>query len=298
MMYFERVNRLDINILNSFLGYGDFRNADMLVLSKHEGANNAFLNQEHNARINHFGLEKEYWLDGTDRLNGYWHSSTKGAGEIKNALINDGGMNDDVPAVVSYPTRILLALEDAFNSNSIKKIDEWFERTNNPLIGKIQGTYDEMYSYNQTTNWKAVLSHYQPHPRQNGTWPYAEFKEAEYKNVFGKAEQPENPSIVAIRKRREEILVTLLKKYPKKLILCTGNYQGYRDSLNNFFEREFQTSLNPFSVNGQHRGLHGKFSYEGQKTVVVHTHGFGQGGGLSYDDVRKITKVVYKALKE
>ena len=77
---------LDIKTLNSFLGYGDFPNAEMLVLSKHEGANHDFIAEELDARIHYFGTKQEYWLDGKDRNNGYWHPSTQEGGEMINDL--------------------------------------------------------------------------------------------------------------------------------------------------------------------------------------------------------------------
>jgi len=296
------VFRLDINTLNAFLGYGDFRNADMLVLSKHEGADNTFLDHELGARMNHFGLEPEHWLDGIDRVNGYWHSSTETGRYIKNTLFQNGkGNNAAVPFVVSYPARILLALEEAFETNSYRNIHNWFQPLgDDSYSNKIQELSKVIYSYNHSTKWKAVLSHYQPLPRQNGTWPYTEyFPAAEFQNVFGKEERPLNQAIMSLKKRREDILAKLLREYPKKLIFSTGNFQGEsRDSLTNFFIREFEAAFKTFSFGGHVRGLKGEFTYKSQKTVVIHTQGFAFGGGLTLDHVKNITRLIYNTLNE
>ncbi|MEH7180178.1 hypothetical protein [Neobacillus vireti] len=295
---------ININTLNSFLGYGDFRNADMLVWSKHEGANNDFLKQELDARIRHFGKNEEYWLDKTNRLNGYWHSSAEEAGEIKRSLMADAGLQQmdggGVPFVVNYPSRILLALEEALEKKSNRNIDQWFNSLGTDRYSaKIQHTFGEIYEYNPSSNWKAALSHYQPLPRRNGTWPYADlFNHKDYANVFGLGELPENQAIAAIRDRREEIFADLLKRYPKKLIFCTGNYTGYQDSFYNFFKREFDLTLKPFRIGRQVKGLSGVFTYEGNKTVVINTQGFAFGGGLALDEVRLITRLIYSYLKD
>jgi len=295
---------LDLNSLNSFLGYGDFRNAEILVLSKHEGADNDYLEQELDARINHFGLEKEYWLDGENRLNGYWHSSTKEADKIKRGLMEKEEIkSNSVPAVVDYPTRMLFALEEAFNKNTDKYIDKWFEGANDiskDIKDKLTASYDDIYSYHQITSWKAVLSHYQPLLRAAQSWPYTESPRSDYKKVFERTVHPENAHFAAWRKQREGILANLLKRYPKKVIFCTGNFQANNESdpLQNFFEREFQAELKDFGFNGKLKGVYGEFSYNGQKTIVVHTHGLSGGGGLTPKQVCKITKVIYRKLKE
>lgn len=288
---------MDFTMLHAFLGYGDFRNAQLLVLSKHEGANNEYLSQELDARDNHFGLDKKYWMDETDRLNGYWHFSTQDGGDIIDHLTDREKVGGPIPFVVNYPARILLALEDAFEHHHGKNIDKWFQPLGDDSYSKkITETFHDMYSDTRDGSWKAVLSHYQPLPRQNGTWPYPEFNRTTYENVFGKAEQPEDAFFVEMREKREEILVNLLKRYPKKLIFCTGNYhKGSRtDAVRKFFEREFQAKFRAFGFSGNRKGLIGEFTYDGQKTTIVHTQGFAFGGGLSLDEIRKITKRVYR----
>ncbi|PKG25297.1 hypothetical protein [Niallia nealsonii] len=294
---------MDLNPLHSFLGYGDFRNADFLVISKHEGANNEKLEQELDARTNYFGLEKEYWLDREKRLNGYWHPSAKKSGEIKRELFGEEEKyTNRFPDVVKYPARMLFALEEALHINSMASIDKWFKGANEiskDVKNKLNASYDDMYSYTKIANWKTALSHYQPLLRAAQSWPYTELKKSDYTNIFEKTVQLENPRFAAWRKKREEILANLLKEYPKKVIFCTGNFQkdNDSDSLKEFFEREFQADLNPFGFNGKLKGLYGEFSYNNQKTIVIHTQGLGSGGGLAYDEVCKITKVIYRKLK-
>lgn len=293
---------MDINSLNAFLGYGDFRSADILILSKHEGADNDLIKEELDARINHFGLEKDYWLDKENRLNGYWHPSPQAAGEIKEELI-EGEVQDGrkVPFVISYPARILLALEEAHEKNSSRDMDKWFKplgKSDHDSIIKIRSLFKGIYSYQSDTRLKAVLSHYQPLLRESDSWPYSDFAELEYLNVFGKCEQPENPVMAEIRNHREDILANLLKKYPKKLIICTGNFQAGRHSLRSFFEREFKTNFKYFKIGGNLKGATGVFSFEGQKTVVINTHGFANGGGLDLNEILSITRKAYKLLKD
>lgn len=295
---------MDLNLLHSFLGYGDFRHAEFLVLSKHEGADNDYLEQELDARINHFGLEKDYWLDGENRLNGYWHLSTKEGDKIKRGLMGKEEIkSNSVPAVVDYPTRMLFALEEACNKNTDKYMDKWFEGANDiskDIKDKLTASYDDIYSYHQITRWKAALSHYQPLLRAAQSWPYTELSHADYRKVFERAVHPENHRFAAWRKQREGILANLLKKYPKKVIFCTGNFQANNelDPLQNFFEREFQVDFRSFGFSGRLRGLYGEFSYNGQRTIVIHTQGLGSGGGLAYHEVSRITKVIYRKLKE
>ena len=194
---------------------------------------------------------------------------------------------------------MLLALNEAIEKERVNGMGKWFKPLGDDSISeKIKEKSSEIYSYNQTDGWKAVLSHYQPLPRANNQWPHAEYDEKAYENVFGKAESPEDSFFTGIKKEREELLVSLLKKYPKKLIFATGNYKtgSKTDALKRFFIREFQAQFTPFKVGGRERGIMGTFTYNGQKTIVVHTHGFSFGGGLGLDDIKKITANIYLSL--
>jgi len=290
---------MELDYLNAFLGYGDFRNADFLLLSKHEGANNNLLSSEIKVRTDRFGVEEEYWLDKNNRLNGYWHPDVRQVHKFVNQEAGLSPENVRTAFVVLYPARVLLALEEAFEKNSIENIDNWFKR-NEQLKGEYADRYKELleniYTYNQSTNWKAALAHYQPLPRKSGTWPYSEFNKEKYENVFGKAAKPEDPYILKLKKNREEILANLLKNYPKKVIFSTGNInkEDDTDALREFFRREFNASFDSF--NHELRTVFGEYEYNGTKTLIVHTHAFANGGGLKLNELCMITKEIYRRL--
>ena len=198
---------LEVETLNAFLGYGDFRKADIIFVMNEEGlggiGENSVLSgkvkEQHEInigyRMDEFGMDNNFYIDGNQKLSGFWEpGGVVTEKKIERYYKRKGWKYEKIIPKKSVPlqflSRMVLALEDSPNN-----WEDWF------LYAKENGKkWDRVVEFIGTGLFceregiKTALVDLRPIPRKteewktggkHGPWPYSGgVQEKQYLKIF------------------------------------------------------------------------------------------------------------------
>ncbi|WP_094604511.1 hypothetical protein SPSIL_052470 [Sporomusa silvacetica DSM 10669] len=237
------LDKSDIDILNSFVGFGNLKETDVLFFGVEEGLGpnqpNSSLVKKNYAevelRCKYFGEDTNLYLNEKNKHEGFWVNPND-TNKLRESCYLNLGYEYSPPGnpggiYVKYTARMI----QAFNAKSDKDAARWFDDTIE-VENKLR-TFMREGVYGNRFGKRAALADWRPLPRQKiGTWLYqAPFEEKTYLNTFDFIDV-EDKYCIQLRENRVNIFKRLFNQYHIPIIIAIGERRRFVNRFSNMFK--------------------------------------------------------------